>query len=271
MVAKHAAPAQAVHPVAVFKRGAALWQKNFAQLSAVFLVFYIPMLLVALAIQMMAGSKPSPAQAVLAIPLQVLAGAAGIWAAIALMLAAVQENRSPVKAMAMQALERFWPYVGASIVMGLVTAGPVLLSTLVTLAVAAVMAGPGPQTAVIAVIMFVIMAAAMAFAVILSLRFFLFGFACVLEKSGPIASLKRSWALTRRRLAPILGTSALVGLVFFVLMIPVFIAGLLAGRQPAQGMQIAFLFYSYAAYFVAVPLQTCVMVNLYRDLKEANP
>jgi hypothetical protein len=61
----------------------------------------------------------------------------------------------------------------------------------------------------------------------------------------------------------------LVSVLFFVLMIPAIVAGFMGRQQPEKAMQIFLQIYTLGASFVAVPLQTCVLLKLFHTLKEA--
>jgi hypothetical protein len=262
----------AVHPVCIFKQAWSICWKNLSRLSAVYLIFNLPITIISLLpiFRLTPDQKPN-----LLVLLWFLCSLViGSWGYIVLLLGAnkalagqdytIGQNINQAKTFLVKYLVMILTivlFVMATVIVAgmLAVAGVAILSQVNKMLVMPVFS--------ILIITFI------AGLLFVSLHWSLGGLVCVLEDRGPIAALKRSYALVKQYINPVAGTYGLLALVHLVCFSPMIIA-MGAGALPTQdaearlSSQLGMAIYTVLISIVLVPFVTMLTVVLYKKLKE---
>jgi hypothetical protein len=263
-------PAQnAIHPIEIFKQAWEHCWKNLSKLSAIYLIFNLPLTLLSLhpAINSLTNQKPG----LLSSLWLLLVVAISSWGHIALLLSAknavdledytighniIQAKGFLIKYLALVSA------VGLCVMAGIMVWGGVFVAALKLL----------PQVnmtlAILACCLLVI--AVIAALVFFTLRWSLGTPVCVLENAWPPAALKGSFALVKKHINPVVGVYGLVGLGYIVFFIPVMIAegSATLNRTPILATQTGMTIYITLLSIVLAPFWTMITIVLYKKLKE---
>jgi hypothetical protein len=180
-------------------------------------------------------------------------------------------------------LKRFGALVGAALLIGLVTV--LLLTVLVGLPVGLLVASSlgsdsrgGAGAAVFGVLLlFLTGLLCVVLAVVVGVRFLFATQAIVLEGQGPVAGLRRSWALSRGSFFRIFGIVLAMAMIVMVVgalpaQVVIAVLTLIFSRNPEAMIWITTLNLAITQIFtlVAMPLQLVLQTLLYYDLRVRN-
>ena len=259
---------KAIYPMQIFAAGLKLWRKNFFTLGGIYLLIYLPVIAVniALFIKYTDGTNALPLPVVLAaFAVDMLAGA---WMAVTLTLA-VSKMAKDIKTGVMENLKdaggRFLLYLGTMALFFLLIWSIAMAGMLI----AALLGGTVVSInkiwgAIVMLIAAIPPACALVYFII---RLSLGGVVCILEKKRPIASLKESHALVKNYVTPVVGEYFLMILVSIFVLVPLLF--LVAIMKNTAQPDILPRIYQYIAGIFFVPFATCVYIVLYNKLKEA--
>jgi len=256
-----------VSPVEVFGSGFRLWKSKFSDLSAIYLVFYAPMLLLNGLFWMLTGPvKPGSRPTGLSLMMSLVGLFVGIWSAISFIIELGRKDQAGFWAEDIkQAGRRFLPYAGATILYYLFSAGLFILSAVLAGFISGGFFGVG-KIAVGSIALAVLIIPAVCVLVYFGIRWSLFGIVCVLENLSPVASLKRSYALVKNYVTPLVGVYFLFGLISVLAVLPMFLIGSLFKTQQAAYM------FGTANHFLMslflLPLWFAIDISFYSKIKE---
>jgi hypothetical protein len=164
------------------------------------------------------------------------------------------------------AVKYLWRYILATLAYGAINLGILLAMVIIMIFLSAffVKAQSVTVTVLIAAVAIIACVAALVYCAI---RFSLAGVVSIMENLGPVASLKMSYALIKKRVPPVIGVYCLVMLVYIVCFIPVLWFGPMFTSKDAA--LILLTVYQVVISAVLVPLSACAMVILYKRLQEA--
>ncbi|MBM3243429.1 MAG: hypothetical protein FJZ12_01145 [Candidatus Omnitrophica bacterium] len=255
----------AVHPWLIFREAWGICRKNLVKLSALYLVFYIPYLLIALLAIAIPGDQTNI--------LNIIITLVGLWSGVTLLVAAYKASQAEkfgVGESLIGAGRYFLKYLGASF-LGFITIVGVLL---VTASVAIVGSALTARTSVLlsAGIQLAAVVVAISLLVYFMIRWALAGASCVLENKGPIGALKRSRELIKDYINPVVGTYLIYMVTLLLASIPYMIVLSILGDS-SDGMEAEVLIgaiNNIVINTILIPFLYVIMVVLYRKLKEAN-
>ncbi|MDD5128088.1 MAG: hypothetical protein PHO40_00325 [Candidatus Omnitrophica bacterium] len=259
----------AVHPVVVFKQAWGICKGNLNKLSAIYLIFNVP---ISIAFLMPIAGKPQDqSNSPWLLLFYILILIASIWSHIALLLAAKKAvNLEPysISQSINQVREFFFKYLGTVLLSILIFMAIVIFGWVSVTMILGVLSKVNRMLAVSAGLIITI--AVLVFLVYLMLRWSLATAACVLENVRPVTALKRSFSLITEYVYPVAGTYCLIMLIYIVcLMFFIIVGGFLnIGSDIEQANRISTVF-SLIINIVLMPFWSTITVTLYRKLKEA--
>jgi len=259
----------AVHPVVVFKQAWGICKGNLNKLSAIYLIFNVP---ISIAFLMPIAGKPQDqSNSPWLLLFYILILIASIWSHIALLLAAKKAvNLEPysISQSINQVREFFFKYLGTVLLSILIFMAIVIFGWVSVTMILGVLSKVNRMLAVSAGLIITI--AVLVFLVYLMLRWSLATAACVLENVRPVTALKRSFSLITKYVYPVAGTYCLIMLIYIVcLMFFIIVGGFLnIGSDIEQANRISTVF-SLIINIVLMPFWSTITVTLYRKLKEA--
>jgi hypothetical protein len=261
---------KAIHPLLIAREAWAICLKNLKKLSAIFLIFNLPVLVIYLTPlgDKLQHQKLSFSTFIfIVLPVLVLS----VWGNIALLIGAkkaVGLEEYTVSESIKQARPLFFKYLGTGLSATLFLAC-LIISGFIFVAVAF------PLLLKINKILAISICLAAAIAVIgvfiyFMLRWSLATAVCVFENSRPFAALKRSFSLVTEYVHPVVGTYCLFTLMYIACMFVFVIIGALLGLNNNQNQSNwAGMIFSMLINIVLVPFWTTATVILYKNLKEA--
>ncbi|MFA5223919.1 MAG: hypothetical protein WC431_01975 [Candidatus Omnitrophota bacterium] len=259
----------AVHPVVVFKQAWGICKGNLNKLSAIYLIFNVP---ISIAFLMPIAGKPQDqSNSPWLLLFYILILIASIWSHIALLLAAkkaVNLESYSISQSINQVREFFFKYLGTVLLSILIFMAIVIFGWVSVTMILGVLSKVNRMLAVSAGLIITI--AVLVFLVYLMLRWSLATAACVLENVRPVTALKRSFSLITEYVYPVAGTYCLIMLIYIVcLMFFIIVGGFLnIGSDIEQANRISTVF-SLIINIVLMPFWSTITVTLYRKLKEA--
>jgi len=161
----------------------------------------------------------------------------------------------------------FWKYAGAS----LLYLGLISVIAFAGALIAAILSGiffSAHQTAAGAVSLFLIAVPTLFGVVYFSIRWAIFGVACVLENLSPLAALSRSHALLKDRVNPIVGEILFFFCFTLLVFIPLVIFNGIAGHAPTANLVVSTV-YQFITNLLLLPLWVCIMVTFYSRAKQS--
>jgi hypothetical protein len=103
-----------------------------------------------------------------------------------------------------------------------------------------------------------------------AIRFSLAGVISIMEKAGPVTSLKTSHSLIKKNISPVVGVFMFILLISALLFFPGLLLNLLiAPNTGVNGVSVLLIIYQVLVGAITVPIWASVMVVLYKKLKEA--
>lgn len=253
-----------MHPWSIFLEGLKNWRLNWRKLAAIYLIIYVPLTIFDLFVATR-SLKPSLSQ--------VLGGVLH-WALDAFVMAslilAVKDQLNAVVSKWSDTLKtatkHFWRYILTLLLYSSVNiVFVVLIAMLIGFLFNSFVQGTGIT---IAIILAIFSALACIFAVVYCIiRFSLSSTVCILDGTGPVASLKTSRGLIDKKVAGVVGVFCLIFLFSALLFIPVAIFNSIIGAS--AGNELLTTVYQVLASAVGAPVGVSVMVVLYKKLKEA--
>ncbi|MCK9430502.1 MAG: hypothetical protein M0R17_10920 [Candidatus Omnitrophica bacterium] len=259
----------AVHPVAIFKQAWGLCRGNLGKLSAIYLIFNVP---ISIAFLMpMAGNLQGQSNSPGLLLFYILILIASIWSHIALLLAvkkAVNLEDYSVSQSINQVRVFFLKYLGTVLLSILIFLGIVISGGIIVTIILGVLSKVNKMLAVS--IGLTITIAVCVSLIYFMLRWSLATAVCVLENVRPVAALKRSFSLITEYIHPVAGTYCLIMLIYIVCLLLFIVAGafLNIGSDTEQANRISTIF-SLLINIVLVPFWSAITVVLYKKLKEA--
>ncbi|MDD5108368.1 MAG: hypothetical protein PHC29_02505 [Candidatus Omnitrophica bacterium] len=260
----------AISPVSIFKQAWRVCWKNVGKLSAIYLIFNLPVTIISLfpAVRQFADQKPSLAALLWFLFLIVISS----WGHVALLLGA---NKAV-------STEDYT--IGQSISQSrlfLVKYLALILSVTLFIMVIIIVAGVSVVVALVflseinkmlaALICSVLVIVAVSSLVFFLLRWSISVLVCVFENSGPVSALKRSFCLVKEHINPVVGVYGLIMVVGIACLVPIVIAGALSSTgSDLNRAQLGSVIYMVLINAVLVPFFTTMIVVLYRKLREVS-
>ena len=259
----------AIHPVFIFKQAWSVCRKNLRQLSAIYLIFNLPIAVISLSpmVRSLPHQKPSLALVLWSLLTMVI----GSWGHIALLLGANQavgaqdytigQSIRQAKVFLVKYLALILSitlFIMGNIIVGGISAGVIFALLLRVNTILAVL------------ICLVVIIAVIVSLVYFVLRWSLAGLACVFENTWPIPALKDSFALVKKHINPVVGIFGLMLAMYVACFVPMTSAMVLlgVGRNVGQPNQVGTTIYTILINIVLVPFYTMITVVLYKKLKE---
>jgi hypothetical protein len=208
-----------------------------------------------------------PTNGIVAVFINIVSFVLNCWAGIAVILA-VKEAAQPRAAAEYitDAVAYLWPYMVSCVVWfgavavlgfpGIMGAGFLVMSQSMV------------QTILLSLFLVVWTVGLVAAIVYSAVRFSLFGFACVDQNLGPLASLKRSREICNRDPAVVAKTMLVYFCVAMFANLPVMVIGGLMGPNRTSEILVACLGFLLSIFLI--PAQTNILAGLYDNLKEAS-
>jgi len=261
---------KAIHPVAIFKEAWGICRKNLGKLSAIYLIFNLPITVMYFTPMTSELQHPKPRLPMLFLfflPVLVIS----IWGHIALLLGtkkAVDLEDYTIGQSMSQAKAFFFKYLGTLLIIILFFMGVMMLGVVSFAMILGLLSNTNKILALLLCLL-------LAITVIASLIYFMLRWsfaatACVLENANPIVALKRSLSLVTDYVHPLVGSYCLIILAYIVCILPFIIVGafLGVGNDANQANRVGAI-YSIMINIVLVPFWTTISVVLYKKLKEA--
>lgn len=256
---------KAVYPVLIFKEAWGICVKNLMKFSIVYLIFYIPYLILSGLSLVIAGDQSNM--------LSLISALLGLWSGVALISAAFKaaqgERISIAESILLGARKYLVSYIAVALLIVLFIVGILFAGASVAIVSYALIGGSGivPAFATQFIPVVVVVCALVYFMI----RWALAGTVCVVEKMGPIASLKRSVSLIKDYVTPVVGEYALFILVTLLASIPYMAWIAIFGRYN-DGMEaeiVAGAVNNIIINTILMPFLSVIMVVMYKKLKEA--
>lgn len=268
---------KAIYPVKIFQEGWALWSRCLPGLTAIAAIFYIPLTIVSWVVSVLSPAKPADSrEMLLSLGLfslnAIISGVLGSWAGASLILT-IKKSLAGVPQAAgkniKQGLSYLWRYLFASILYSVILGGIAILSYLLVAVLGALgwRFNPVLGATIIALVgipcIFVF--------VYFMLRLSMVTMGCVVEDLGPVQALKRSHALVKKYVTPLVGEFCLVVLMAILVFIPgTIITSVLTFLKFNLIADIVNSLLYILAYLLITPLSVSIFVVMYTRLREAN-
>lgn len=264
----------AIRPVLVVQQAWSIGWKNLSQLSAIYLIFNLPVTIISWLpmFRLTPDQKPS-----LPVILWLLCSLViGSWGQITLLLGAykaIVAQDYTISQTIGQAKAFLLKYLALILSVALAIIGILVVAGISVTVVVAFLSQVNKM--LVRPVSLILIMAVITGLIFIALRWSLGGLVCVLEGSGPISALKRSSALVKGHINPVAGTYGLLGLAYFVGLIPmaaINISGALSGKSPevASYSQLGMIIYVVLINIVLVPFITMATVVLYKKLNEVS-
>lgn len=255
-----------VYPVLIFKEAWGFYRKNLAKLSALYLIFYIPYLILSGLSLVLPGDQSNV--------LSLISALLGLWSGVALLSAAYKavnvEKIAIGENILLGARRYLLSYTAIALLVVAFIIGLLFAGASIAIVSYALFGGRSIISAVAT--QFIPVAIVVCFLVYFMIRWALAGTVCVLESAGPIASLKRSLSLIKDYVTPVVGEYMLFILAALVASIPYMVWMIIFG-QYNDGMEaeiVAGAVNNIIINAILMPFFYVVMVVLYKKLKEAS-
>ena len=254
----------AIYPFLIFKEAWGICRKNLAKLATIYLLFYIPYLLLVGLANIVPGDQSNL--------LSILAILIGLWSGVTLLTAAqraVQAEPWRINEIVIGSKKYLLSYIGVTLLIFIAISGIIftgvsfsVIGSLLAAKVSAILALAIQTVSVVVVVCFV---------VYFMIRWALSGTVCVLEGKRPIAALKRSLALIKHYVNPVVGEYMLFIITLVAASIPYMIAlAILSNTQ--DGVEAEMLLgaiNNIIIHSILTPFMSVIMVVLYKKLQEA--
>lgn len=257
-----------MHPVQVFKEAFRAWQRN----AGVFLAIYFAIFPLSLALGIALSYLPlitssRGATALIGVSVFVVNFLIASWGSAALTIAGYRLiSGSSCKASEAIVAVRgyFWRYLGAVILTSLILFGGVALFTALAFLIGGLIAAINQGAGIVVGIIVAI--AGICVYVYFLIRLALVSTITITEKSGPLVSIRKSVAMIRDHINPVVGVFALLVLLVVALSIPAVAIWFIAGPDAIALNNLSNI---YQLFFGAVfnPLLACLLVKMYFSLK----
>lgn len=257
-----------IHPIAVFKEARSVCRKNLGKLSALYLIFNLPITLISLSAQFKSLMDQKPGLTVWLWFLLIMVISS--WGHIALLLGA-QKAVGAQNYTIGQSINRaqifLVKYLALLVSLTLFFLG-LLIAIGISVALAlAFLSQINKILAALACLILIIVL--ISFLVFFLLRWSLASLACVFENAWPMPALKSSFSLVKDQINPLTGLYGLMILVYIAGLAPMLIAQAFSGvSQETSPAQTSMIIYIFLINIVLVPLWTMITVVLYNKLKE---
>jgi len=254
-----------VYPALIFKEAWGICRKNLAKLSAIYLIFYVPYLLLSGAAVAFPGDQSNI--------LSLISALLGLWSGVALLTASKKasdaEDFSIGESILLGARKYLVSYVAVALLIFVFLAGLLFSGASAAIVAYALVGGASVVSAAVAQLTPIVIVVCLL--VYFMIRWALGGTVCVTENAGPIAALKRSAFLIRDYVNPVVGEYALFILTAVVVSIP-YMAWLAIFGRHNDGMEaeiFAGAINNIIINVILMPFLAVIMVILYKKLKEA--
>lgn len=269
---------QAIKVFRVLKDGLRLWKNNFYSFSQLYLIIYTPILILNIGFLRISHGAPAPDEFWRVSLLVLIIMAWGMWGDIVVITAANQADAGEKIALWRHlggAIKYFLPYLGVMILVALLMLGITIVGLAggfglggLTVFLYGRLHGIAQTISLIMGIAATIALAvsAVGYLVYFGFRLSLGYYACILEKIGPLAALKRSLALVKKRVNAVIGVFAafFLAAVVFYLTPAVFLSLLI--ENPEQ-LNLAGAICQYALGLVFIPVIRTALLKLYQQLQ----
>ncbi len=256
-----------MHPWAIFVEGLKGWRVNWLKLAGIYLLVYIPLTILDIASELwvLKGTWPGLIQYTGSLFIHWVFDA---FVMVSLILSAQGQLNSMVttaRDTMKEAIKFLWRYMLTTLLYSIIVGGFLLLAvTIVSVLVA--FSTRAPVAAPVLLLAAIVIIATVVAMVYCAIRLALAGVICIMEKIGPISSLKISHSLIKKKVSPV------VGVFFFILLLSalLFMPGsLLDAFRDFSGLgKILLAAYQVFASSLMVPIWAFVVVILYKKLKE---
>ncbi len=256
-----------VHPVEIFRQSFTFYRQNLAKLSAIYVIFNLPLTLLSLTPQIKAVQNQKPTLATWVWFLLLILCSS--WGHIALLLGAQkpvtgqtctawqsisQGQRMLVKYLAL--ITGIFLFIVGLLVTGMV------LGLLVTLL--------SKVSMILVILLYVLLlVAVICLLVYFLLRWSLASAVCVFEQTWPVPALNQSLVLLKNYIDPLTGLYGLMLLAYGIGLLPVILVQVMAGANAENpAVQTGITLYLFLVNTVLATLWATVTVGLYKKLKE---
>lgn len=253
-----------MHSWAIFVEGLKHWRANWLKLAGIYLLIYIP-LTIFNAFLLLKGAKPTLIQFLSSVINWVL-GAFVMASLIVSVKERLNAAVSKVLDTMKTAVKYLWRYILATLLYGAINLGIVLIMVIIMIFLYTLFVKVQTITIALGITVIAIVACVAAL-VYCAIRFSLAGVVCIMENAGPLASIKASHALIKKRVPKVIGVYCLVMLFYIVCFIPVFWFGPMSASKDVA--VILLTVYQVLISAILVPVGACAMVILYKRLQEA--
>lgn len=275
----------AIHPIAIFKEGFGLWARNFLSLGGICFILYLPVIV----LQMLFpdpkvwGLKPGLAKNSLSdILIALFAFLVGSWAFVVVSLAVdklMRGEKAGIWENIIAARKRFFPYLGTLLLSGLVFFSVAAIfacgAKAVTLLVSAELKKRFSGGEIIPLFLQIarllppfLLILGVCATVYFAIRLSLGGIVSVVDDTaGPLTALKRSHALIKRYVTPVVGAYALLFLISFLFFLVMVFLGVAIKALKVSGVWLNP--FDSLLSIILTPLWVSAMAALYKKLKEA--
>ncbi len=257
---------QAIHPIAIFKEGWDIYCKHAGSFSVAYLSIYLPLTVLSLAQMLFTQSAKPSAIGVMA---GIISMVVGGWAYMVFINMANRALKGESLRMgeSVKGTGRYLLYYLCASIISFV-----LIALLWVVAGILMAAGAGLlwkiNKVAAGIILAAVVIAGVAVSVYFSIRWSLFGILCVTEETGPVAALKRSYALVKDYVTPVVGEYFLIMAISIFSIVP-FAVVLNTTIKSKMVISVIYIIYSSIINMVLLPFWNTVLVVLYRKLKEA--
>jgi predicted transcriptional regulator with HTH domain len=257
---------KAVYPFLIFKEAWGICRKNLAKLIVIYLIFYLPYLFLSGLATVLPGDQSNI--------LGIVSALLSLWSGVALLVAAEKvtgaESFGIGETIVVGAKKYLLNYLGVAILTMVFIVGALFAIASIAGIVSALAVR---LSAILAIAIQIISGiAAICLLVYFTIRWALGGTACIVEKLRPISALKRSMALIKDYINPVVGEGLLFIITIVLASAPYMVWLAVFGSQ-SDGMEAEIFVGAVNNIIVNImlmPFWAVMMVVLYKKLKEAN-
>ncbi|MFY9402953.1 MAG: hypothetical protein WAQ07_06080 [Candidatus Omnitrophota bacterium] len=256
---------KAIYPALIFKEAWGIVLKSFKKLSAIFLIFYIPFLILALLSLAIAGDQ-SKILTLISMILSLLVSVPLIFATCKV---AQGEGVSIVEGILSGMKKYLLRYIALNLLMALFLIG-IIFAGFSVVVVLYSMVGRGSILLAFTTLIIPAIIVTSIF-VYFMIRWALAGVVCIAEGLGPIKSLKRSTVLIKNYVTPVVGEYTLIMVTLLLASIPYTAWNYIFNRQyySAEVSIVSAAVNNIIIHSIVTPFIIAVMVVMYKKLKEA--